>query len=194
LEIRTSDVKRSFGNKITWDKPFEEHYIRFANEANDLIFDSGKNCIATNRSVLQIDPYGIDLIYLDPPYIRKDSTNESSDYLKCYHFLEGLSNYTKWHEMIDFTTPNLRMRNPYNADEFSEYQIFETIEEILHKFRKSIIVLSYKKGGTPSIDTLRKMMKKFKKEVYTTSMHYKYALNNQNGNALKNREVLIIGK
>ena len=61
------------------------------------------------------------------------------------------------------------------------------------KFRLSKIVFSYKKGGVPAISFVVKTMKDLGKEVYTESMHYKYALNSQNGDAKKNREVLIIG-
>ena len=59
--------------------------------------------------------------------------------------------------------------------------------------RNSTIIFSYKKGGLPGIDYIVKRMKQVKTNVYTKSVHYKYALNHQNGNAKKNREVLIIG-
>ena len=36
LNLRTRDVKRSFGNKVTWDTPFEIHFKRFASELNSM--------------------------------------------------------------------------------------------------------------------------------------------------------------
>lgn len=193
LNIRTADVARNFGNKTTWEKPFDEYFLKFANEVNTLVFDSGMQCFARNESIFDIESYGYDLVYIDIPYLRKDGSNESSNYLKCYHFLEGLSKYHQWGNMVDFSSLNHRLKNIETQNDFNKNTIHESIERILSKFRKSKIIFSYKKGGIPSIDTIIQLMKKFKKNVHTTSLHYKYALNHQNGNAEENREVLIIG-
>jgi len=193
LNIRTAEVARNFGNKTTWEKSFDECFLKFATEVSSLVFDSGAQCFALNQSIFDIDNYGYDLVYIDIPYLRKDGSNESSNYLKCYHFLEGLSKYKEWGTMVDFDTLNLRLKDIERQNDFINITIHESIERILSKFSKSKIVFSYKKGGIPSIETIIRVMKKFKKNVHTTSLHYKYALNRQNGNAEKNREVLIIG-
>jgi adenine-specific DNA-methyltransferase len=193
LYIRTNDVKRSFGNKITWDKTFHNHFKSFVKEANSMVFDSGTQCRAINESIFEIDPFGYDLVYIDPPYLNKEGTNESSNYLKCYHFLEGIANYDQWSDLVDTKTINLRFKDVNEKNDFKEENINETFKNIIDRYRNSIIVLSYKKGGIPSIDFLVNLMKKHKRKVYTKSLHYKYALNRQNGNAQKNREVLIIG-
>jgi adenine-specific DNA-methyltransferase len=193
LHIRTNDVERSFGNKITWEKSFDDYFLKFAAEANKLVFDSGVNCRAINQSIFDIDEHEYDLVYIDIPYIRKDGSNESSNYLRCYHFLEGLSKYENWPNLIDYDSINLRLKNAEERNDFVEETIYKTVEEILVKFNRSIIVFSYKKGGAPSIDFIRGIMKKLGKQVYSKSKHYSYALNHQNGNAAKNKEVLIIG-
>lgn len=36
--MRTSNVKRSFGNKKTWDTPFVDWFLKFVKEANHSIF------------------------------------------------------------------------------------------------------------------------------------------------------------
>ena len=167
--------------------------MKFAEEANSLVFDSGKTCHSTNHSALDIDPYGYDLVYLDPPYLRQDKDHESSDYLRCYHFLEGLSKYQDWENLIDFDSRNLRFKDNIFKNDFSTAAVYETYEKLITRYKNNIIVLSYKKGGIPSIEFLRKLVKKVKGNVRTVSMHYIYALNHQNGNAKKNREFLIIG-
>ena len=193
LYIRTSDVERNFGNKTTWDKSFQEYFLKFVSEANSLVFDSGKECVSLNQSAFDISTDGYDLVYLDPPYLRKDGSNESSNYFKCYHFLEGLSKYEQWETLIDFDTINLRLKQDESNNEFSPNSIYETYEKLITRFKNSIIVLSYKKGGIPSIEHLVNLIKKVKGNAHTVSIHYKYALNHQNGDAKKNREVLIIG-
>ena len=40
--VRTADVERSFGNKTSWDRPFESWFRHFAMEANQAVFSSGK--------------------------------------------------------------------------------------------------------------------------------------------------------
>lgn len=193
LNIRTADVYRDFGNKVTWDRPFEEYLMKFAEEANSLVFDSGKACYSLNQSALDLDPYGYDLVYLDPPYLRQDHDHESSNYLRCYHFLEGLSNYQTWEELIDFGSKNLRFKDDVITNDFSTAMVNETYEKLITKYRNSIIVLSYKMGGIPSIEFLKELVKKIKGNVHTYDKSYIYALNRQNGNAKKNKEVLIIG-
>ena len=193
LHIRTNEVPRNFGNKTTWEKSFDEHFRNFANEANSLIFDNGKPCKSLNSSAFDLDGYGYDLVYLDPPYLRQEGSNESSNYLKCYHFLEGLSQYRRWPELVDHETINLRLKGLEKSNDFKKEDVYLRIEELLSNFRNSTMIFSYKKGGIPSIDYIKKSMKKFKRNVYTVSMHYKYALNHQNGDAKNNREVLIIG-
>ncbi len=193
LNIRTANVERNFGNKSTWDKPFEKYFKHFASEINGLIFDSGKECFATNESIFDIDPYGFDLVYIDLPYIQKSGISESSNYLKIYHFLEGISRYDEWSDLIDYNTINHRLMDIEGQNDFTRRNMREKIEEIFLKFQKNKIVFSYKKGGTPSVESIKKLLEKSGKRVYSKSVHYKYALNHQNGDSKNNREVLIIG-
>ncbi len=113
--------------------------------------------------------------------------------MKCYHFLEGLSKYQEWKNLVDFDSVNLRLKQDEDSNDFSMNAIYESYEKLITRFQNSIIVLSYKKGGIPSIDYLVNLVKKVKGNAHTVSMHYKYALNHQNGDAKNNREVLIIG-
>jgi adenine-specific DNA-methyltransferase len=193
LNMRTATVERNFGNKKTWDRSFNTYLTKFIDEANSLIFDSGTNCTSTNKSIFDLDETAYDLVYLDPPYLWRKAKSDSSNYLSSYHFLEGLSVYDNWESLIDRSKAHLPLRQSATQNEFTPANAIEKFEEMLLKFRKSKIVLSYKKGGIPSIDYLTKTMKKIKKNVRTTSVQYTYALNRQNGDAKYNREVLIIG-
>ncbi|MBK9504398.1 MAG: DNA adenine methylase [Bacteroidetes bacterium] len=193
LSIRTAEVHRNFGNATTWEKTFEDHFRNFIKEINGYIFDSGVRCYASNQSVFDIVNVDYDLVYLDPPYLNQDGTNETSNYLKCYHFLEGLASFDEWPAMIDYDSINLRFRNINEYNHFKKETIYDTFDSLFKKFSKSIIVLSYKQGGTPSIETLMKIMKRYKNHVYTKSVPYAYALNGNNKNK-RSREVIIIGK
>lgn len=193
LNLRTANVERHFGNKTTWDKSFDDYLTKFIGEANNLIFDSKTQCKSLNSSVFDLEEYGYDLVYLDPPYFRKEGSIESSNYLAYYHFLEGLSIYDTWESAIDHSKAHLPLKGIFQQNDFTSTNAKEKFEEMFYKFRRSKIVLSYKKGGTPSIEFLIKLLKTLKRNVSTRSTQYSYALNRQNGDAKFNREVLIIG-
>lgn len=193
LEMRTRDVIRNFGNKTTWETPFDVHFKKFVSEINRSIFNSEIPCFSTNQNVFDIDCVDYDLVYLDSPYIKKNTKNESSDYLKCYHFLEGIVRYDEWKDLIDNNTTNKRLRKELFPNYFTPKDINSTFVKLIEKFQKSIIVISYKFGGTPSIEELSEMISKYKKNVLIYDKHYIYALNKQNGNAFLNREYILIG-
>lgn len=192
LYIRTAEVERNFGNKTTWEKDFEDVFKAFIKEANALVFDSGAPCRAINCSILEVEQTDFDLVYIDPPYFTKGGTNETSNYLKCYHFLEGLAKYAEWDSLIDKRTPTLRISEE-DPLSFNRQNILSGIRLLIEKFYNSKIVISYKNGGTPAIESIVRVMRDYKQTVYTRSLPYQYALNKQNGNAKKNREYLIIG-
>lgn len=194
LDMRTRDVCRSFGNKATWDKPFSEHFRAFVKEINKSVFYSKEKCKAMCNDVFDIRTAHFDLVYLDPPYLKNcGESNESSDYLKCYHFLEGIARYRHWVDLIDKETLNKRIRASYALNYFKPSASLNVFEKLIVKFRKSIIALSYRYGGTPTIDELSALILKHKEHLDVYHRHYKYALNKQNGNAEQNREFLLIG-
>lgn len=78
-------------------------------------------------------------------------------------------------------------------NQFKAAKALEVFEQLIKKFRESIIVLSYRYGGTPTIDELSEMMRRYKTHLDVYDRHYKYALNKQNGDAALNREYLLIG-
>jgi adenine-specific DNA-methyltransferase len=59
---------------------------------NRIVFDSGIRHTVKRADVFTLNPEGVDLVYLDPPYVPRSDDN---CYLKRYHFLEGLSCYGK---------------------------------------------------------------------------------------------------
>jgi len=88
LYVRTSDVKRSFGNKKTWDTPFEIHFSKFIKEINHAVFDNGKNNKSYCMDIFDLD-IEVDLVYIDTPYIPRKGT--LTNYSEFYHFLNGIS-------------------------------------------------------------------------------------------------------
>lgn len=194
LSIRMKNVKRSFGNKTTWDQPFEFFFEKFSHEANSAVFDSGKKCRSINYNALDIPEKDYDLIYIDSPYLTKNNYNETANYIRCYHFLEGLANFEIWKELIDYNTNNYQFKKNGENIWINPKKNESAFEELIEKFPRSKIIISYKKYGSPSIQKLIKILRRHRSKVEWFSRPYSYALNNQNGNANRNREVLLIGK
>ena len=193
LNMRTRNVPRNFGNKTTWETPFPNQFIKFVKEINNSIFESEMQCKSLNYDVFSIkNEY--DLVYFDSPYIKNAYKNESTDYFKCYHFLEGISHYNIWDSLIDKNTKNKRMKSEIVTNHFLPKSTINTFDKLIEKFKNSIIVISYKYGGIPSIDEISRLLKKYKKTIRVYDKHYKYALNKQNGDAILNREYILIGE
>lgn len=194
LYMRLNNVERNFGNKITWERSFEEQVKKFALEANKSVFESENRCRSLNLSAFDLENEDYDLVYIDPPYVDKNGDHDTIDYLYCYHFLEGVSKYDYWQDLIDYETKNLRFKKNFHSNHFKKRNVLESFELLFEKFQDSTIVVSYKANGVPSIKEIETLLTKFKKRVESVSKHYIYALNRQNGNAKENREVIIIGQ
>jgi adenine-specific DNA methylase len=194
LYLRLADVKREFGNKYSWEKSFDRRFMGFCAEANRSVFRGARRCRAVCYDASEFPEGDYDLIYVDPPYLTKGRASETADYRRCYHFLEGLCNYEIWEDMIDYQSPNFRLKDLYHNAWTDPAKQPGALDALFEKFSRSIIVLSYKKFGVPSVGTLIRMLKRHGRTVRSRSRHYKYALNHQNGMAALNREVLLIAE
>jgi len=192
LYVRFASMQRQFGNKTTWDRPFGEVFAAFCAEASAFVFRGDKKCRAVCHDALEIPTDSYDLVYIDPPYLRRDRWNNS--YLSYYHFLEGLCRYPHWSTLIDYDTLNLRMKRDQPDSWAEPDRRIEVLNALFEKFKASTLVVSYKRFGIPSIDTLVRMLKRHGRKVRLHSRHYKYALNHQNGSANLNREVLLVAE
>lgn len=186
LYMRLADVDRSFGNKTTWDRSFEAHFRQFADEANEAIVDTGVRCRSLCGNALDVDP-DFDLVYIDPPYINRRGVGVP--YRDFYHFLEGMMDYDGWPQGVDQRSKHRRLiRTP---DPWSSVNTCpDMFRRMFRHFKSSILVVSYRSDGIPSIDQLREMLGEVKREVQVLRGHrYQYALSPTRST----REVLLIG-
>lgn len=188
LNLRRTDVPRSFGNKKTWEIEFPLLFSRFAHQTSDKIFSNGKKNKSSCIDIVSIKKNKYDLIYLDPPY-QRPKDNIPKDYYSLYHFLEGLVDYENWSSRLDLTKkhkPLLKM-----TTEFENHSLLYNIECILNKFNDSKIVISYGYPGKPTIKEIEELLLKYKNKVEIHNTIYSYKLNKRNGDQL--REVLFVG-
>lgn len=172
LYMRAAEVERSFGNKTTWDTPFDVHFKNFVAEANAAIFDNGRNNMALHLDAFET-PTGADLVYIDPPYLNAKGVGV--DYRDFYHFLEGLVDYDEWDSKIDYRSRHKRLipePSVWNSDK----TIYEAFETIIERHQKSILVISYRDDGLPTKAALVNLLKRHKTHVREVKQPQKYAL------------------
>ncbi len=185
LYVRLSDVERNFGNKVTWDTLFEVHFRKFIKEANQAVFSNNQSNQALNLDVFNISG-DFDLVYIDTPYISKNGVGV--DYLAFYHFLEGLVNYSHWKGMIDYGSKHKKLKSNGSAWT-NKNEILPAFDKLFRKFRDSILVVSYRSDGIPTVDEIEHLLKKHKKNIVELKRkEYKYVLSNNHS-----EEVLLIG-
>ncbi|MBI5567460.1 MAG: DNA adenine methylase [Chloroflexi bacterium] len=186
LYIRQAEVERSFGNKTTWDRPFDEWFRSFVAEANQAVFDNGQVNRALNLDAVEV-PGEYDLVYLDPPYIS--GSGAAVDYLDFYHFLEGLLLYDDWGQHIDQRSKHRRLKLRPTAWT-DKRRIHMAFEQVFERFQHSMIVVSYRSDGIPSADELAALLQRYKSTVRIEHYgQYKYALSTN----AESQEILLIG-
>jgi len=183
LYMRTAEVKRSFGNKTTWDKPFPEYFRVFAQEVNSIIFSNGRSNRALYKDVFNVEP-GYDLVYMDTPYINAKGTGV--DYLDFYHFLDGMLDYDNWGKRITQIYKHKRLKGDKSLW-CQPNKIHDAFDRLFRHFKDSLLVISYRSHGIPSQDELVEILSKYK-SVTLHKVDYKYVLSKNNG-----QEILLVG-
>ncbi len=186
LYMRLAEVPRTFGNKATWDRPMEDHVRAFAMEGNSAVFDNGQPCRAVCADAAEIEP-GFDLVYIDPPYVN--ASGVGVEYREFYHFLEGIVRYEEWATLIDATLkhrPLARVADPWGRAE----TIGDCFARLFDRFCGSILAVSYRSNGVPTVEALEAMLRARKRHVVRHARaEQPYALSTDRAT----REVLLVG-
>jgi adenine-specific DNA methylase len=182
LYMRTDDVERSFGNKTTWEKSFEDHFRKNVDEFNGAVFDNGFDNQAFNRDILDWEPPETELVYLDPPYYDRTKQNGATDYQFYYHFLEGYLQYDDWSGMLDHSVKTKRIK--YEPSPWTDSnRVYGAFEQLFEMFSDRAIVLSYNTAGLPKPQELEDMLNHWKDNVITEVKEHQYALSKQKDSA-----------
>ena len=154
-------------------KSLEDHILDSINVFNLSVFDNQKKCKSYNEDFLKFNKKA-DLIYIDPPYFSPLSDN---DYIRRYHFLEGLSK--NWE--------GLKIQEDTKTKKFKKYpSLFDTkigsykaIELLIQRYIDRIIVFSYSSNSLPNEKEIKNIAKKYKKNCKTIKVNHTYSFGNQ---------------
>jgi Adenine-specific DNA methylase len=168
----------------------EEHFLEQIEVFNHVVFDNGRRHTVKRADVFSLKPKGIDLVYLDPPYVPRSDDN---CYIKRYHFLEGLSCYWKGVHIMENTRVK-KIEKPYTPFSYRKSAV-EAFDRMFRLYRDSIIVLSYSSNGYPDRDELESILRRYKTSVSAYLKPHRYHFGTHDG--VKRAEVyeyLIVGR
>jgi DNA adenine methylase/adenine-specific DNA-methyltransferase len=168
----------------------EEHFLEQIESFNRVVFDNGRRHTVKRADVFKLKPKGVDLVYLDPPYVPRSDDN---CYMKRYHFLEGLSCYWRGTKIMEDTRVK-KIEKPYTPFSYRRTAI-EAFDRLFQIFRDSIIVLSYSSNGYPDREELERLLSKYKTSVTAFEKPHRYHFGTHGSvERAEVHEYLIIGR
>lgn len=165
-----------------------EHFVEQVATYNAAVFTNGLRNVTTCGDVFEIKT-GSDLVYMDPPYVPLADDN---CYIKRYHFLEGLACYWEGKELM-MSSKVRKIVKPFTPFSYRRTAL-EAFDRLFRKFADSTLVLSYSSNAYPDLDTLRKLMGRYKTSVDVLEKTHRYHFGTHEA-AKRNvvQEYLIIG-
>ena len=148
----------------------QEQFVRSVAEHNAAVFDNGRQGQAFNLDVRDFDRSGYDLVYIDTPYYSPHSDN---DYVRRYHFVEGLATYWTATSIMEHTkTKRVAKRDtPFS----SAKRIYGGLDDTFAKFPGSALLVSYSSNSIPTRDEMIEMLKRHRRQVDVFEADHRYS-------------------
>ena len=156
-------------------KSLEQQFMEAVDAVNKAVFDNGKACISKHGDAMELRTEKADLVYMDPPYYSPLSDNE---YVRRYHFVEGLARDWKGVEIQEHT--QTKKFKSYPTPFSTRKGAADAFDKLFKKFANSILVVSYSSNSLPTQDEMLEIMARYKKHVEVIPVDYKYSFGNQN--------------
>lgn len=153
----------------------EQHFIDAIAAYNKAVFDNDRNNLTTCGDIFALQNRDFDLVYMDPPYF---STRSDNDYLRRYHFVEGLASY--WQDVEIQTSTKTKKIKKYQTQFDSKNSVYNAFHKLFEMFPRSILVVSYSSNSLPTKEEMIDMLKQYRKNVDIKEFDHKYSFGNQN--------------
>jgi DNA adenine methylase/adenine-specific DNA-methyltransferase len=168
----------------------EEHFLEQVETFNRVVFDNGCKHTVKQADVFDLKPRGIDLVYLDPPYVPRSDDN---CYIKRYHFLEGLSCYWRGLDIMRETKVK-KIQKRFTPFSYRRTAV-DAFDRLFRLFEKSTIVLSYSSNGYPDLEELEALLRRYKRNVMIHERPHRYHFGTHKGvERAEVQEYLLVGR
>ena len=172
-------------------KSLPQQFLEAVEAVNKAVFDNGKINCSKQCDAMDLKVDSPDMVYIDPPYYSPLSDNE---YVRRYHFVEGLARDWKGVEIQEHT--QTKKFKSYPTPFSTRMGAADAFDKLFKKFSKSILIVSYSSNSLPTQDEMVALMAKYKEHVEVIPVDYKYSFGNQK-DAKTNRnsvqEYLFVG-
>jgi len=153
--------------------PLREHFRDAVRVINGAVFDNARQNIALDRDALTVEVEA-DIVYIDPPYYSKLSDN---DYVRRYHFVEGLAR--EWIG-VELQAHTATKKFKSYGSPFSTYGgAVAAFERIFQRFANSSLIVSYSSNSLPDSETMLKLLRRYKHDVEILPVRHRYSFGNQ---------------
>ena len=153
---------------------FEQQFFEAVEAVNGAIFDNGKANQAIHGDAMDVPGELPDLVYIDPPYYTPLSDNE---YVRRYHFIEGLARDWKGVEIQEHT--KTKKFKSYPTPFSTRDGAAAAFDKLFEKYKDSIIIVSYSSNSLPTKEEMVALMRKHKAHVDVLPIDYTYSFANQ---------------
>ncbi len=155
-------------------KTMREQFLEAVEALNDAVFDNGRANAAFHADAMSFTTDKPDLVYIDPPYYSPHSDNE---YVRRYHFVEGLARDWKGVDIQEHTLT--KKFKSYPTPFASRVGAKDAFDVIFGRFRESILVVSYSSNSLPTMEEMVDLLKQYKTNVEVVQVDHRYSIGNQ---------------
>ena len=155
-------------------KSLSQQFLEAVEAVNNAVFDNHKANKSVNGDAMALEVEKPDLVYIDPPYYSPLSDNE---YVRRYHFIEGLARDWKGVEIQEHT--KTKKFKSYPTPFSTKNGAYDAFDKLFSKFTNSTLIVSYSSNSLPTQEDMVALMKKYKEHVEVVPVDYKYAFGNQ---------------
>ena len=146
-----------------------EQFLEAVDAINGAIFDNGRKNKSRHGDALELQAIEGGLVYIDPPYY---STLGDNEYVRRYHFTEGLARDWKGVDIQEHTMT--KKFKSYPTPFSTRKGAADAFDHLFNKFKKNILIVSYSSNSQPTQDEMVSIMSKYRK-VEVVPVDYKYS-------------------
>ena len=162
---RYDDGRRQM--RMSLEALFREAVLNF----NEAVFQMpGAPSRAVCGDVFELDPTGIAIAYLDPPYAPP---RDDTCYIKRYHFLEGLVTYWRGQDIM-WETKTRKLRKRHTPFAYKR-TVRPALDRLFDHFRDAALVISYGSNAALGADELEALVRRHKRFVRRIEIPHRYA-------------------
>ena len=152
----------------------EQQFIEAVEAVNAAVFDNHQQNTSIQGDAMSVPGEMPDLVYIDPPYYSPLSDNE---YVRRYHFVEGLARDWKGVEIQEHT--KTRKFKSYPTPFSTRNGASDAFNRLFEKYKDSILIVSYSSNSLPTQEEMIDIMRRYKEHVEVVPIDYIYSFGNQ---------------